>query len=625
MIYDDLYSLTTYEQYFDMNNNLTVIVSLDKIEIVGIISGNIKSICLTKGYYKNLLNHKPVSFENISLLKKISDIRHTVYIYSTILLSKMIDYKPTIIEYKPTTKDTDFENCDKYNCPFQTIMKLGTYTLADVMDPLPPRINETIGWNKNTYITDIKDVNLYPCATINDLINVIQYSKQNDISLNIRGGGHSYANFTLRKKNILLFTNLFECSDCSNTSIITRPVTNVFYKIRLENGKLHVGNNVRLGEVYLHLHNLKVHNKQSFDFPGGTCGNVGVAGYVLGGGQSYILSHTGPCCHYLYGVRYVNADGVFTSVNEDHHKELMYVIRGGGHIKPFVVTEFIFDLSGLESSLWYFKQINYSFESDKTDTIKDLLNYINNNLKSQKILGPINIYTNHDNQIDRISVAFLNKDEQISTNESYKDFKKEFPVRDEDIFPDKEGGYSLYELYNRRFWGDDGGTISTMWEWRNDPNTGNSEHYNFTVNRSWSSIIGKNLHLKDPTNIINDSFIGLDHYVYDEGGPYKTNSVYPPYRQFTGWTAQFYTYSDIEYNVNSIESILSNILSNDNEQQYKYPNYPPTYKLSEQKYYNSLDLYFNNSDITKITNIKKKYDPSNLFVSDYNFILDKTE
>ena len=286
---DELYRLTTYEKYFNINNILIVIVnlvSLDESEILGIFSGNIEPACFSKVKYRNLLNYKPILFENINLLKIISDNRHKVYVYSTILSSDIIT-----IHYKPTTSDTSLNPCNKFDCPFKSYMKHGTYTLVDSSGKLittpPTIINETIGWNAWNYIADsisLNNIKLYPCANISDLQKVIKHSSVHKHSLNIRGGAHSYANFSMRKGHILVFTNLF-------SSTIDKYMTESFHKILLIDTKLYIGNNVRLGEVYLYLHNRRIATGTSFDFPGGTCGNVGVAGYTLGGGQSFIGSY----------------------------------------------------------------------------------------------------------------------------------------------------------------------------------------------------------------------------------------------------------------------------------------------------------------------------------------------
>ena len=624
---DELYSLTTYKQYFNnyISNILIVIVnlvSLDESEILGIFSGNIEPACFSKVKYRNLLNYKPTLFENMNLLKKISDNKYKVYIYNTILSSNI-----NIIHYKPTTSNTSLNPCSKYDCPFKSYMKHGTYTLVDSSGKLittpPTIINETIGWNERNYITDSMSLNkikLYPCANISDLQKAIKYSSKHKHSLNIRGGANSYANFSMRKGHILVFTKLF-------SSTIDKSITESFHKILLIDTKLYIGNNIRLGEVYLYLHNRRIATGTSFDFPGGTCGNVGVAGYTLGGGQSFIGSYTGPCCHYLYGVKYVDAFGNYkTHINEDTHPETMYVLRGGGQIKPFVVTEFIFDLSGLESSKWYWKQVVFS-SLESNNVVQTILKYIHTNLKNDTVLGVMNIHTQNSIDFIGMTVNFLSKNEPVEKHPSYIKFYNsiiEFLKKNKKCSITISGndiGLYLYELYNTEnpCCGNWAGTISTMWEWNDNPNHRNSSYYNYTVSRTWSSIMGTELHLKDvQNNILKNSFIGLDHYVSSTtGGPYKNKSVFPPYSDFTGWTMQLYT-SDNYTNTN-VEDALTNILSISGDiVQYKYPNYPPTYKLNNSNQYNNLHLYFDISNIYVINKIKQQYDPSNMFVSDYD-------
>jgi hypothetical protein len=62
----------------------------------------------------------------------------------------------------------------------------------------------------------------------------------------------------------------------------------------------------------------------------GSAPDVGVAGYTLGGGLSWLGRSYGLAANHLTAVEVVTADGVLRRVDADHDAELFWAIRGGG-------------------------------------------------------------------------------------------------------------------------------------------------------------------------------------------------------------------------------------------------------------------------------------------------------
>ena len=58
--------------------------------------------------------------------------------------------------------------------------------------------------------------------------------------------------------------------------------------------------------------------------------DVGVAGYALGGGLSFLSRQYGLACNTIVAVELVTADGRWQRVDADHDSELFWAVRGGG-------------------------------------------------------------------------------------------------------------------------------------------------------------------------------------------------------------------------------------------------------------------------------------------------------
>lgn len=62
----------------------------------------------------------------------------------------------------------------------------------------------------------------------------------------------------------------------------------------------------------------------------GSSHDVGVAGYCLGGGLSWLAREHGLACNHVRGMEVVTADGISRRVDETAHPELYWALRGGG-------------------------------------------------------------------------------------------------------------------------------------------------------------------------------------------------------------------------------------------------------------------------------------------------------
>jgi FAD/FMN-containing dehydrogenase len=85
--------------------------------------------------------------------------------------------------------------------------------------------------------------------------------------------------------------------------------------------------------------------------------DVGVAGYALGGGLSFLSRQYGLACNTIIAVELVTADGRWQRVDADHDSELFWAVRGGGG-NFGVVTAFeiaLFELTEVNAGIVWFE------------------------------------------------------------------------------------------------------------------------------------------------------------------------------------------------------------------------------------------------------------------------------
>jgi FAD/FMN-containing dehydrogenase len=75
-------------------------------------------------------------------------------------------------------------------------------------------------------------------------------------------------------------------------------------------------------------------------FPVGHCGDVGMGGYLLGGGFGWNEGTWGPACHLIEKAEVVLADGSAVTVSATEHPDIFWALRGAGPLFFGIVTRF---------------------------------------------------------------------------------------------------------------------------------------------------------------------------------------------------------------------------------------------------------------------------------------------
>ena len=172
------------------------------------------------------------------------------------------------------------------------------------------------------------------CSDVADIISSVKFARENGLRLAIRGGGHNGGGLAV-------------CDDGLVIDLSRRRGIRVDPKQRT----VQVESGCTWGDVdhAAHAFGLAV--------PSGIISTTGVAGLTLGGGHGYLTRKYGLTIDNLLAADMVLADGNLVTVNQSENEELYWAIRGGGG-NFGVVTSFTFKAHPVTTvyagpMLWY--------------------------------------------------------------------------------------------------------------------------------------------------------------------------------------------------------------------------------------------------------------------------------
>ena len=142
---------------------------------------------------------------------------------------------------------------------------------------------------------------------VEDVPVAISYARNESMPFAVKGGGHSAAGYSLTKGGLVL-----DMSQLNASAVERGPA----------GPKLHVQAGARFGQLYARL------KGTGLLFPGGGCSDVGVSGYVLGGGLSFLSRAYGLASDNLLSARLVLANGTVRNCSAGAHSELFWALRG---------------------------------------------------------------------------------------------------------------------------------------------------------------------------------------------------------------------------------------------------------------------------------------------------------
>ena len=156
------------------------------------------------------------------------------------------------------------------------------------------------------------------CVDVADVMASVNFGRENDLLIAIRGGGHNGGGLGLCEDGLVI--------DLSRIK---------FVRVDTSNNTVRVGGGNLWGEVDHATHPF------GLAIPSGMISTTGVGGLTLGGGVGYLSRKYGLTIDNLLEADMVLADGSFVTVNVNQNTDLFWAIRGGGG-NFGVVTSFKF-------------------------------------------------------------------------------------------------------------------------------------------------------------------------------------------------------------------------------------------------------------------------------------------
>src|SRR5881397_1808594 len=158
------------------------------------------------------------------------------------------------------------------------------------------------------------------CADVADVIRSVNFGRENDLLVAIRGGGHNAGGLGICDDGLVI-----DLASIKYTRVDPAACT------------VTVGGGCVWGDVdhATHVFGLAT--------PSGFISTTGVGGLTLGGGIGYLSRTLGLTIDNLLGVDMVLADGSFVMASAQEHADLFWAVRGGGG-NFGVVTSFLLQL-----------------------------------------------------------------------------------------------------------------------------------------------------------------------------------------------------------------------------------------------------------------------------------------
>ena len=145
------------------------------------------------------------------------------------------------------------------------------------------------------------------CEGVDDVRRCVEFARRHSIPVAIRGGGHSYAGFGVADGALQIDLGAF------NTVTVDQ-----------DRRVASVGGGTRIKELLTATLAVGLHT------PMGACGEVGVAGLALAGGDTSPRGLFGTACDNVIGAQLVTADGEVVELGPGQNEDLFWAIRGGG-------------------------------------------------------------------------------------------------------------------------------------------------------------------------------------------------------------------------------------------------------------------------------------------------------
>ncbi|MFP5236440.1 MAG: FAD-binding oxidoreductase [Acidobacteriota bacterium] len=160
---------------------------------------------------------------------------------------------------------------------------------------------------------DLRPGAVVKCANVQDVIAAYKFAVSKKVPFTVRGGGHSAAGYCLNQGGLVI--------DLSNMNAKRLDADRQVCWAQTGN---------RWRDIYIYLQNTNT----GFIPIGGGCPTVGIPGFMLGGGLSFVSRSYGLSVDNLVSIDIVTPDGELRTISADskskEEQDLWWACRGGG-------------------------------------------------------------------------------------------------------------------------------------------------------------------------------------------------------------------------------------------------------------------------------------------------------
>jgi hypothetical protein len=159
-------------------------------------------------------------------------------------------------------------------------------------------------WNHSV---DKKPGMIARCSGTADVIDAVNFTRENELLVSVRGGGHNVGGRAV----------------CDDGMVIDLSCMNGIH-VDEKKRTARVQPGATLGDVdrETHIHGLAV--------PAGVVSKTGIAGLTLGGGVGWLVRKHGLTCDNVLSFEIVTADGALVTASGEENTDLFWALRGGG-------------------------------------------------------------------------------------------------------------------------------------------------------------------------------------------------------------------------------------------------------------------------------------------------------
>ena len=221
-----------------------------------------------------------------------------------------------------------------------------------------PGLTQTLGW-VDAWATH-PSIYAVAARNANDIAAAVNFARENNLRLAVKGGGHSYQGTSNAPDSLLIWTrhirditmhDAFVPQGCERTTQPQSAVT------------------LGAGTIWLDAYDA-VTTKGGRYVQGGGCTTVGVAGLIQSGGFGSFSKHYGLAAASLLEAEVVTADGQIRIANACTNPDLYWALKGGGGGTYGVVSKLTLRTHDLPE---FFGSANLNVKASSDDAYRRLI------------------------------------------------------------------------------------------------------------------------------------------------------------------------------------------------------------------------------------------------------------